>query len=568
MAKKKAKPSASDQPPKTEPTAASERTSEPAPQHTFPASDLPQTDGANSSTTDQRAPASSSIRWSGSWRGKASAVAEVAKDSISAAASNASERLPADSAASASANRLSERLRTPRKSSATTQVTLGELDSSVGKGCADGTEELEKDRVKEGEGKEKPNEAEKIPSRTGDTSTEETQEPKERPLPAAGWKGWWSRPAGADGEKHNFIANTDREEAKDTAKDKSKDVGSPDTATLQPSEAEELPVPKDQTSENGSAKSERSTAETNQERPVEKDSESGKAAQRASWFGLWDSGQSIASTGVPSQKAQSVEPTPTASNVASDGFSALDEDKSPPSDVPTKPESKQEQARRSGTWAFWSREPAKAEVSKHKKTDSEGESGELAIARTNTESNPKPAKMSEPEASKSGQSTPAEPEQQLSKQYKKEARSGKSKRREPSLADSILKTTPRAPSEDSGKSADNSDEKSMKGVVKKHLPQNLILPGVANTLPFEETKTYLQSIWGAFRRGPAEAPRHLTLTRCPPKIKKAVAIGVHGYFPIPLLQKGEHLQFAKPSLLSQQHLLTSPSPRTPYRYLS
>lgn len=536
MAKKKGKPPAPAQSSQPEPTAASERTSEPASQPTAPESDLPQNDGANSSTQYHSTTASPSIRWSGSWRGKASAVAEVAKGSISAAASNASDRLPSDSAASVSANRLSERLRTPRKSSATTQITLGEPSNSGRKESVGDKLEKEKLSGKESAEQEKLDGNTLDTRQTGDAPAEDTQEFKERPLPAAGWKGWWSRPAATEVEKTNDVPIQAHEQSGDGIDKDGKDVVPAIAEPSQPSEAEQLPTSTIASAEIDTAQSTQSQKEPEEDQVKGKDGEAGKASQRASWFGLWNSGESKSSGDPPSQKAASVEPTPTASNVASDGFSALDEDKSLQGEGPAKPESTQEQARKSGTWAFWSRVPAKGESSNHRKTDSEGENGELAIARTNTESDPKPAKMSEPVASKSGQSTPAEPEQQLSKP---DARSKKSKRREPSLADSILKTTPRAPSEDSGKSADDSDDKSLRGTVKKQLPQNLILPRVAHTLPFEETPTYLQSIWGAFRRAPAEAPKHLTLTKHPPKVKKAVAVGVHGYFPIPLLQKGK-----------------------------
>ncbi|MCJ1417634.1 hypothetical protein MMC32_003978 [Xylographa parallela] len=67
-------------------------------------------------------------------------------------------------------------------------------------------------------------------------------------------------------------------------------------------------------------------------------------------------------------------------------------------------------------------------------------------------------------------------------------------------------------------------------------PNNLILPSVKQTYRHEDTPGLLEQIRNYLYATKATTPRHVSLLKEPPRIKKALAIGVHGYFPAPLLR--------------------------------
>ncbi|KAI5310671.1 hypothetical protein KEM55_003731, partial [Ascosphaera atra] len=88
---------------------------------------------------------------------------------------------------------------------------------------------------------------------------------------------------------------------------------------------------------------------------------------------------------------------------------------------------------------------------------------------------------------------------------------------------------------------------------KKPIPYpNQVLPAVRSTLPTQERPRLLQQLGRLFTPSShKEQPaKHVTLTTQPRRITKAVAIGVHGYFPAPILRRvlgpptGTSLRFA------------------------
>lgn len=500
-------------------------------------------------------------RWSsGSWAGKANAVAEVARDSISAAATSASERLPPDS----TSRRLAESLRTSSKSSATTHLSRDEptearLSRSAQEKKAGAEPEVEerKDDADHGPNESKPAEA----PLTTDGAVESVLE---RPLPSGGWRGWWSR----DGEKQEHPTESAATRAQDTPA-----VPESQAKSASIAEADDAPKASETNTESLTAKAAQQqrkdeSSETQEDKST--DSQDTKAQQRTSWFGLWNSGQQSTMQPPPNQKGILSEPA--TSNVASDGFSALGDDLRPPllkDDV--KQTSKQSEGQTAGTWAFWSREPAKDGTSRHQKSRSESEAGELAIAKTQSESNPQPARMSEPEPSRSGASTPAASMKATTTDTSDAKPELKPKPKPtPSMAESILRTSVPTRAEDSSKSSSDLDDKSLKKALHKKLQKNLLLPAVSETLPYQETPTYIQSLWRMFGRNHPEPQKHLTLTRHPPKIKKAVAIGVHGYFPVPIIQKvlgpptGTSLKFASQAASAITSHLTRSQPNCPF----
>lgn len=65
---------------------------------------------------------------------------------------------------------------------------------------------------------------------------------------------------------------------------------------------------------------------------------------------------------------------------------------------------------------------------------------------------------------------------------------------------------------------------------------NLVLPSFRHTFPALDRPGFLAQIGRLFYPPVALKDNHLTLIKNPPRIKNALAIGVHGYFPAPLIR--------------------------------
>lgn len=98
------------------------------------------------------------------------------------------------------------------------------------------------------------------------------------------------------------------------------------------------------------------------------------------------------------------------------------------------------------------------------------------------------------------------------------------------------------------------DDGSRKGKEKPiehaHDPTNLLLPTLKQTYRAAENPGLIERLAQYFFTSKAEAPKHVHLTKEPTKVKHAIAIGVHGYFPAPFIRtmigqpKGTSVKFA------------------------
>jgi hypothetical protein len=70
----------------------------------------------------------------------------------------------------------------------------------------------------------------------------------------------------------------------------------------------------------------------------------------------------------------------------------------------------------------------------------------------------------------------------------------------------------------------------------KMFPPNLLMPSVRGTYRLVENPSILQQIARLLLHGQQQPVRHVFLAKEPPMIKKALAIGIHGLFPAPLLR--------------------------------
>lgn len=186
------------------------------------------------------------------------------------------------------------------------------------------------------------------------------------------------------------------------------------------------------------------------------------------------------------------------------------------------------------TWAFWSSDKPKS-PGKTAET-SETESGELAVMGDRSESHPKRANsidMSE---------TPTKPvvtkEVQGSGKSTKKKTTKKDKRLRPQAMDLDNETPgrPSTPQSDASsiKGADSSGSKTP--LTAKSLPPNLLLPSFKNTYRMKDNPSIMRQIAQLLLRTQQSPVNHVFLSKDAPKIKKALAIGVHGLFPASFLR--------------------------------
>ncbi|MCJ1363616.1 hypothetical protein MMC16_002723 [Acarospora aff. strigata] len=164
-------------------------------------------------------------------------------------------------------------------------------------------------------------------------------------------------------------------------------------------------------------------------------------------------------------------------------------------------------------WAFWSRDNTKTPGESQA---SRAETGELAVADTPSQISPKAATVE-------GVARLGKRERPKSPDIKDQASSGS----EPGLKTKFA----------SGATTSKTGLTEL--VAAKSLQEsspNLVLPLFECTYRRQETHTLLQQLGSLLRYKKSTVNRHVQIDRDPPRIKRALAIGVHGYFPAPLIR--------------------------------
>ncbi|KHN97613.1 uncharacterized protein MAM_04628 [Metarhizium album ARSEF 1941] len=213
------------------------------------------------------------------------------------------------------------------------------------------------------------------------------------------------------------------------------------------------------------------------------------------------------------------------------------------------------------TWAFWSR--ASPSKSSNNETAA-SESGEMAVIGEGSEAHPK--RMSEGEVSS--------PQGQASKQdtralkstwrRKKRARAALPEAATDSDASTATRSTipaneapqglPPPPKEQktsaSSLKADSASTAAAESETVAKQPPNLLLPSFTSTYQMKENPSIIQQIAQLLLRTSQPPANHVFRTKDPPKIRKAIAIGIHGLFPATYLRPmigqptGTSLRFA------------------------
>jgi len=182
---------------------------------------------------------------------------------------------------------------------------------------------------------------------------------------------------------------------------------------------------------------------------------------------------------------------------------------------------------KTSTWAFWSRERSK-QSSNSLNSISTTTVGELAVADTPSQSSPQKAKAKEI-------SPILIPDPKMTRalnNLREESRPGTPKKAEANIpVAATVSATPKSAPSPSSSSASTAKQK-----LQKILPTNHVLPNFDSCYRRLGRPSLLCQVTKIFKSQPPINKKHLYLTHTPPRIRKAVAIGVHGFFPMRLVR--------------------------------
>ena len=486
--------------------------------------------------------------YGGSWRLKSSPIIETAKESISVAQGVTSEALAESGRQIAEVSKrpgqyVAKGMRGSRKSvplvaeptrvNATSDVSdksrprgdsgekLKSFDGSS-ESKSEGKTASEGQTTKEAQETKPTVETAPLPPVPVIQATAGTEDAKSiasslRPQSGA-WFGWWSRPDGYDSDRT-------RARESDLKLDEASSTPIPGTPIMKASTADAPPtedVPTalvgDETVQSG----------------LQPDT-SAKIGSTRSWFGLWSSAQNQQAAGEDPTDNEIIQPetTTTTDTIPPEPLQA-----SKPAEGPAKDGDPDLDDRpKSAGWAFWSsdrpKEPAPTPGGTQKQV------GELAVADTPSQSHPEVAQFNaqrDPEEPK-GKPKGSEPSQ----------KSKRSRTKELVSTDPIASTpaTPSGSSTPTNETVTKGESDAPKPVQRgkaQQLRPNLILPSFLATYPPSPSPSYLERVTQYVAEtlritGSQSTPQHVYRSPIKPKIKKAISLGVHGFFPAALIQK-------------------------------
>jgi len=521
------------------------------------------TEGTATPTTTGTQTPKSGRKWlggTGSWRSKAPAVVKTAQETIGISVSGgATSELPKEEDKSPKSESPA-RFLTKRKSSksfalptSTTKITVSS-DGSV--------EEVEVPTVKK--------EEDKLALQTASTGDEAPLPPEpakaEHVTNAWGWTSWWSRPDGYTEAAKAKSATV--QEASSTPLPGSTPSEEPDAATkgldnaLANGKATDGDKKDDTPAEPASAESVEAndTPAAAASKPATRNTASG------SWFWLWSNQQNVQANSPPPQQPAKDFFTPNAYSDQTTELAPPPDTAGPlqeaqpaeqgevpqpaPATAETTQPSPKAPAKASG-WAFWYREPATD--SKPADGETQKHVGEVAVFDTPSQSHPEAAQFNEQEQPKTDSPEPAkEAPKQKESLVKKSIGSlrGRSRKKAASKdlssdspADTPTSSAPATPTKSSPERVPSRTETApaaqpapKQAVKTQQEPANLILPEFNSTYRLARQPTFWKQVRQYFLGAEPLAP-HLHINPAPPRIKKAVAIGVHGFFPAPIFQR-------------------------------
>lgn len=525
--------------------------------------------GAPHESPTAKTPENNRSSWysTASWRSKASPVAQVARESISVAQGATSESL-ADSgrrvseASSRPGTYMSKGMRGSRKSiPLVAEATKVHATSDLGdqsrprqgsgsslKGM-DGNKESKEVEDVVNEVREpaplppdpmaQPTVEEEAKSDAGSAE----QSPKPQPV---SWFGWWSRP---DGYDHGT------EKGRGSARLKS--AGEQEATNIPlPSDGEEEQPPteqgKDMPAGVGSGPEMTTDSAGKQGAQLQPEASVNQAYTR-SWFGLWSNAQYDQAKG-EDNTAKEEEPLPKAAPVApgitvsTEPQIAAEDKKDSKNDAEpnaTRTDSNEERPKSSG-WAFWSTDKPKEVAPTPGGTQKQV--GELAVADTPSQSHPEAAQFNEQreEDSLAKSSVMRTASLLRPKRGRPDKETGKTSSGESSAVTPASSQAP-SPAETPAATPPRESSEAPKPVPRGKQTQtrpNLILPEFHDCFQPALNPGYVERIGSYIAQSlripgtrPQASPLHASIAPAPRKVRRAIALGIHGFFPTPLIQK-------------------------------
>ncbi|KAF3769582.1 hypothetical protein M406DRAFT_248705 [Cryphonectria parasitica EP155] len=187
------------------------------------------------------------------------------------------------------------------------------------------------------------------------------------------------------------------------------------------------------------------------------------------------------------------------------------------------------------TWAFWSRDAPKSPGQQPPGP----ETGELAVVGDRSERRPLRANSKDMGGDEQLKEEPSRGQSIKAKQSKDKL-SKKTKKTKPQSLD--LNKTPSRPVTPQSDATSTKIESPSKGKTKtpttatKSAPPNLLLPSFKDTYRMKESPSILKQITALLLRAQQAPAKHVFLKNEAPRIRKAIAIGVHGLFPATFLR--------------------------------
>ncbi|KAK0878132.1 hypothetical protein LTR87_008060 [Friedmanniomyces endolithicus] len=272
-----------------------------------------------------------------------------------------------------------------------------------------------------------------------------------------------------------------------------------------------------------------------------------------SWFGLWSSAQNeqaAAEASGDKRPSEQHNPLPAPEMIITPAPAATDD--------PAKPTEPSEQTsiqdvgepQKASGWAFWSSDKPKDGAATPSGT--QNQVGEIAVADTPSQSHPEAAQFNGQINQEQQPKSAAELVQSNSTLRPNRGRLEKTKESAASSsantpAGSTVPTPSISQATTPAGTPPREDSEAPAAVKRGKVPQtrpNLILPAFRDMYPPLPNPGYVERLTSylaqTLRLPGSEAtlpPLHAHITPSPHKIKKAIAIGVHGFFPAPLIQK-------------------------------
>ncbi|KAF9771084.1 hypothetical protein IL306_011302 [Fusarium sp. DS 682] len=336
----------------------------------------------------------------------------------------------------------------------------------------------------------------------------------QRPETSSGWLGWWSKTPFTETQTASApkLDTTPTAEAEAT---KEVDEPRPVTPPAQTTSSDQIASPK-----------------------------STKDSQSTSWFRYWYPATEPVK---PSEDKQDTQPEPQTTDTPSKDATMTDA--SPPHQHEPPPKA-------GSTWVFWSKESPKS-----KDNTPMPESGEVAVMGEGSEAHPRP--MAECDVSPTKDRAKGDTKTKGAQATVKSGWMKKNKRGRPqsmdmdppspsvSGASTPTSTTPATQDIDKAAAKAASSSPSIaESEASSKTSSNLLLPSFSSTYHMKDNPSIIKQLTQFLLRTQQAPPNHVFRVDNPPKIQKAIAIGVHGLFPATYLRPmigqptGTSLRFA------------------------